>query len=41
MEMNRTCFAGRTTDDHQNGTSLDVRQKEEERKTENSMSKIS
>ena len=41
MEMTGTFFAGRTTDDHQTGTSLDVRWKEEERKTENSMSKNS
>ena len=35
MEMARKCLAEITTDNHQNGTSLDARQKEKERKTEN------
>ena len=41
MEMARTCFAERTTDNHQNGTSPDARQKEKERKTENTREKNS
>ena len=40
-EMDRACFAERTTDNHQNGPSLDARWKEKKRKTENNMEKNS
>ena len=41
MEMAKTCFAERTTGNHQKGTSMDARREEKQRKTENNLEKNS